>query len=142
MPDVVASSVVERLEGGTSRELKIDWENSVPGGFGYFVFDQGSLKEIKAEGNETDYEPGLFISFVYESEIVRKITVRGISCRERFLVSKKYKDIRRELVDHPVFSGRITIKVAPYSIQNLMAPVELQFFCGVGIKISRCQRSS
>ena len=128
MPDVGDSSVVERLEGGTAKELKIGWECPVPGGFDYFVFDQETLKEIKAEVNEDDYEPELFRSFVYENGIVRKVTVRGIPYKERILVSRKYKDIRRELVDHPVFSGRITIKVAPYSAQNLMAPVDLQIF--------------
>ena len=128
MPDVGDSSVVERLEGGTAKELKIGWECPVPGGFDYFVFDQETLKEIKAEVNEDDYEPELFRSFVYENGIVRKVTVRGIPYKERILVSRKYKDIRRELVDHQVFSGRITIKVAPYSAQNLMAPVDLQIF--------------
>ena len=128
LPDVDASSVVERFEGGTAKELKIGWENSVPGGFDYFVFDQGTLKEIKAQKNENDYEPGLMRTFVYESEIARKITVRGIPYKERILISKKYKDIRRELIDHPVFSGRITIKVVPYSAQNPMSPVDLQYF--------------
>jgi hypothetical protein len=117
-----------RLEGGTAKELKIGWENSVPGEFDYFVFDQGTLREIKARKNENDYEPGLLRSFVYESEIIRKVTVRGIPYKERILISRKYKDIRYELIDHPVFSGRITIKVAPYSAQNPMTPVDLQYF--------------
>jgi hypothetical protein len=128
LPDVDASSVVERFEEGTAKELKIGWENSVPGGFDYFVFDQGTHKEIKAQKNENNYEPGLMRTFVYESEIARKITVRGIPYKERILISKKYKDICRELIDHPVFSGRITIKVAPYSAQNPMSPVDLQYF--------------
>lgn len=127
-PDVDASSVVERLEGGTAKELKISWENPVPGGFDLFVFDQGTLRGIKARKNENDYEPGLMSFFVYDREIIRNVTVRGISYKERIRISKKYKDIRRELVDHPVFSGRIIIKVASYSSQNLMAPVELQYF--------------
>lgn len=126
MPDVSASSVVERLGGGTAKELMIGWENLVPGGFDYFVFDHGYLKEIKVQKNKNDYEPGLLKSFVYENEIIREITVRGIRYREKFLVSSKYKDIRRELVDHPVFSGQTTIKVAPFSAQNPMAPVDLQ----------------
>lgn len=128
LPDVDASSVVERFEEGTAKELKIGWENTVSGGFDYFVFDQGTLKEIKAQKNENDYELGLMRSFEYESEIVRKITVRGIPYKERILVSGKHKDIRRELVDHPDFFGRITIKLASYSAQNLMAPVDLHFF--------------
>ncbi|BEH08954.1 hypothetical protein GSUET_05660 [Geobacter sulfurreducens subsp. ethanolicus] len=128
MPDVDGSSVVERLVGGTAKELKIGWECLVPDGFDYFVFDQGALREIKAQKNGNDYEPGLLRSFEYESEIVRKITVRGTPYIEKYMVSKKYKDIRRKLVDHPVFSGQITIKVAPYSAQNPMSPVDLQFF--------------
>lgn len=128
LPGVDASSVVERFEEGTAKELKIGWENSMPGGFDYFVFDQGTLKEIKAQKNENDYEPGLMKSFAYESEITRKITLRGIPHKERILISTKYKDIRRELIDHPVFSGRITIKVVPYSAQNPMSPVDLQYF--------------
>ncbi len=128
MPDVGASNVVERLEGGTAKELKIGWECSVPGGLDYFVFDQEALREIRQEKNENDYEPELFRSFVYENGIVRNVTVRSTPYQERILVSEKYKDIRRELVDHPVFSGRITIKVASYAAQNLMAPVDLQYF--------------
>lgn len=128
MPDVGDSKVVERLEGGTAKEIKIGWECSVPGGLDYFVFDQEALREIKQEKNENDYEPELFRSFVYENEIIRKFTVQGTPYKERILVSEKYKDIRREFVDHPVFSGRITIKVASYSAQNPMAPVALQYF--------------
>jgi hypothetical protein len=128
MPDVGASNVVERLEGGTAKELKIGWECPMPGGLDYFVFDQETLREIKQEKNENDYEPELFRSFVYENGIVRNVTVRSTPYQERILVSEKYKDIRRELVDHPVFSGRITIKVASYAAQNLMAPVDLQYF--------------
>ncbi|MDD2540455.1 MAG: hypothetical protein PHH28_05345 [Desulfuromonadaceae bacterium] len=128
MPNVGASYIMERLEGGTAKELKIGWECSVAGGIDYFVFDQEALREIKQEKNEGNYEPELFRSFVYENEIVRKVTVRGTEYQERILVSERNKDIRRELVDHPVFSGRITFKVAPYSAQNLMAPVELHSF--------------
>ncbi|MSM39084.1 MAG: hypothetical protein GJT30_05630 [Geobacter sp.] len=128
LPDVDASGVVERLEGGTAKELKIGWECPVPGGFDYFVFDQGTLREIKARRNGNDYEPGLLRSFVFDSEIIRNIAVRGLPYKERIMISKKYKDIRRELVDHPVFSGRIIIKVAPYSAQNPMSPVDLQYF--------------
>src|ERR1035437_8390898 len=83
LPAVDASSVVERFEEGTAKELKIGWENSVPGGFDYFVFDQGTLKGIKAQKNENDYEPRLMRTFVYESEIAREITVRGITYKER-----------------------------------------------------------
>lgn len=128
LADVDASSVVDRLDGGTAKELKIGWECPVPGSSDCLVFDREALKETKAEKNENDYEPGLLKSFEYESEIVRKITIRGTPYIEKFLVSKKFKDIRRKLVDHPVFSGQITIKVAPYSAQNPMSPVDLQFF--------------
>jgi hypothetical protein len=38
------------------------------------------------------------------------------------------KEISRELLDHPVYSGKIIIKAVPSSVQNPMAPVDLQFF--------------
>ncbi|KAA0888315.1 hypothetical protein [Oryzomonas rubra] len=127
LPDVNASSVVGRLEGGTAKELNISWENSVSGGFDYFVYYQGVPKEIKVQENENDYDPELFRSYVYEIEIIRENTLRGVPYREKFLVSNKFKDIRQKLVDHPDFSGQIIIKVVPYSVQNPMAPVVLQF---------------
>ena len=135
MPDLEGSRVLERLEGGMVKELKIGNE-SAPGVFDFFVFERGVLREVKNTNTENENEnvTGVFNSFGYEREIVRKVTVRGTPYRERILVSKKEREVRRELIDHPACTGRIVVKAVPISAQNPMAPVDLQFFLKLEFK--------
>ena len=37
-------------------------------------------------------------------------------------------------MDHPAFSGKIVIKVVPTSVQNPMAPIDLQYFVELDLK--------
>jgi hypothetical protein len=134
MPDVETASVLERLEGGITNELKIRGMESATGFFDFFVFERGTLKEIKSTENENEYVPGVFGSFVFECSIVRKITMRSMTYREKILVSKKEREIRYELIDHPACTGKIIVKTVPLSVQNPMAPVDLQFFLELEFK--------
>ncbi len=128
MSDVEAVRVLERLEGGITKELKIRGMESAPGCFDFFVFERGTLKEIKCTENDNEYVSGVFDSFVFESSIIREVTVRSVPYRERIRISNKERKIYRELIDHPTCSGKIIVEVVPISVQNPMAPVDLQFF--------------
>lgn len=127
-PDVEASRVLERLEGGIVKELKIRGMESAPGVFDFFVLDRGVLKEVKGQEDEYEHVSGVFGLFAYEGAIIMEITVRGIPYREKLLISKENREIRHELIDHPAYGGRIIVRATPTSVQNPMAPVELQFF--------------
>ena len=133
MPDVETSRVLERLNGGIVRELLIRGMESASDSFDFVVFDLGALKEIKSTGSKNEYVPGVFGSFEFECSMIREVSVLGIPYRERILISKK-KEIRRELIDHPLCTGKIIAKVVPISVQNPMAPVDLQFFLELEFK--------
>lgn len=128
MSDVEAVRVLERLQGGITKELKIRGMESAPGCFDFFVFERGTLKEIKSTENDNVCVSGVFDSFVFEISIIREVTVRGVPYRERIRLSNKERKIHRELIDHPACSGKIIVKAVPSSVQNPMAPVDLQFF--------------
>lgn len=128
MSDVEAVRVLERLQGGITKELTIRGMEYAPGCFDFFVFERGTLKKIKSTENDNVCASGVFDSFVFESSIIREVTVRGVPYRERIRISNKERKIHRELIDHPACSGKIIVKAVPCSVQNPMAPVDLQFF--------------
>jgi hypothetical protein len=118
--------VLERLDGGVIRELTCGYE-SAPGVFDFFVVDGGILREIKSTDNAAESVHGVFRFFSFESAIVLEVTVQGVRYREKILISREDREVRRELLDHPASNGKLTIKVVPLSTQNPMAPVDLQF---------------
>lgn len=118
--------VLERHDGGVIRELTCGSE-SAPGVFDFFVVDGGRLREIKSTGSMAEPVHGVFRFFAFESAVVREVSVRGVRYREKILISRGDREIRRELIDHPASDGKIAIKVVPHSTQNPMAPVDLQF---------------
>ncbi len=128
MPEVEAVRVLERLEGGITKELKLRGMESASGCFDFFVFERGTLKEIKSTENSTEHVSGVFDSFVFESSIIREVTVRSVPYRERIRISNRERKIHRELIDHPTCSGKIIVAAVPISVQNPMTPVDLQFF--------------
>jgi hypothetical protein len=116
MRDVEESRVLESTEGEIVREIKIKG----------FVFDRGRLKEIDTSGSEDT--PGVVDCVAFERGIIREIVGRGASYKEKILVSDERKEIRHDLIDHPRYAGKIVTKVVPLSVQNPMAPSDLQFF--------------
>ncbi len=137
MSGVEESSILERFEGGKVKGRKIEgYENSADI-YKTSVFERGTFNEITTGGDEV--EPGVFDFFVYEGGIIRAIKVRGTVYKERILVSKKQRKIRRELIDHPACSGKITVKAVPTSAQNPMAPVDLQFLLELAPKYSNAK---
>ncbi len=126
LPDVEASQVLERLAGGVVEELRIGSEFA-PWRFDFFVFNRGVLREIKSHDNHDASVRGVFGSFAYESAVLREVTVRGVPYREKILISRANREIRRDLIGHPASEGRIIIRAVPLSTQNPMAPVDLQF---------------
>lgn len=119
--------VLERQGGGVIREVTCGGCEPAPGVFDFFVVDGGVLREIKSTDDRADSVHGVFRFFSFESVIVREVSVQGERYREKILISTVDREIRRELVDHPASKGTIAIKVVPISVQNPMAPVDLQF---------------
>lgn len=115
--NVDACQVLERHGGGVVKELRIGYEPA-PGVFDFFVLDRGGLREIKSTDSTAESVYGVFRFFTFESVVVREVTVQGVRHREKILISREDREIRRELVDHPECEGRIAIKVVPISVQN------------------------
>ncbi len=126
LPDAEGVKILERLAGGVLEELKVGNEVA-PGVFDFFVFNRGVLTEIKPHESYDATVRGVFGTFAFESAVLREVTVRGSTYREKILISRENREIRRELIGHPASEGRIVIRAAPLSAQNPMAPVDLQF---------------
>lgn len=126
LPDAEGAKILERLAGGVVEELKVGNEVA-PGVFDFFLFNRGVLTEIKPHESYDVTVRGVFGTFAYESAILREVTVRAVPYREKILISRANREIRRELIGHPASEGRIIIRAVPLSVQNPMAPVDLQF---------------
>ncbi len=85
------------------------------------------LTEIKPHESYDVTLRGVFGFFAYESAVLREVAVRGVSYREKILISRVNLEIRRELIRHSDCEGRIVARAAPLAVQNPMTPVDLQF---------------
>src|SRR6185369_6198410 len=86
---------------------------------------------LEGVGNPERFIQGLgSFEMLEESETtaLRQVKIRNTIFKEKLTIDSVHGEIRHELLDHPAYSGTITIKVVPTSVQNPMAPVELQFF--------------
>lgn len=81
--------------------------------------------------NPQKYTPDLEVFRILdeaEGAVFREMTIRDILYREKVSVNHVSREICRELLDHPAYVGKIVIKAVPSSVQNPMAPIDLQFF--------------
>ncbi|WP_243371209.1 hypothetical protein [Geotalea sp. SG265] len=62
------------------------------------------------------------------NRIVRELSYRGTPFRETAIFDQNSRSIRHELQDHPLYQGVYGTSVVPTSVQNPMAPVELQLY--------------
>lgn len=95
-------------------------------------------------GNPQKYMPDLEAFRILEETegaVFREMKIRDTLYKEKISVNSVSKEICRELFNHPTYSGRIIIKAVPCSVQNPMAPVDLQFFVELESKISQADRS-
>lgn len=69
----------------------------------------------------------------FENGLVRQLRYRGKIFRERLTADPKSHELRCELIEHPLFSGSVIVKIVPTSTQNPMAPVDLEY----GIDLER-----
>ena len=58
--------------------------------------------------------------------VVREMQWDGRAVKERIVAEGTEQRIVHELLDHPLYAGRILTRLAPTSVQNPMAPVDLQ----------------
>ncbi len=65
--------------------------------------------------------------------IVREMRWEGMTVRERIIPEEKENLITHEFLEHPVYQGRFFTRVVPASVQNPMAPVDLQ----IGVELER-----
>jgi hypothetical protein len=76
-----------------------------------------------------------------DGAVIRKMKIRNTLYREKSSVNDVRKEICRELLDHPLYSGKIVIKAVPSSVQNPMALVDLQFFLDLEPKFPQTESS-
>ena len=96
-------------------------------------------------GNPQKYTQGLEAFRILEEAegaIFREMKIQDILYKEKISVNSVSKEICRDLLDHPTYSGRIIIKAVPSSVQNPMAPVNLQFFLELESKLSHTDRTT
>ena len=58
--------------------------------------------------------------------VVREMQWEGKRVRERILPEENENRVTHELLEHPIYEGRIITRLVPTSVQNPMAPVDLQ----------------
>lgn len=63
-----------------------------------------------------------------ENRVVREISWRGKLFRDKAYIDNDNKRINHELEEHPLYEGRYVMSIVPTSVQNPMAPVELQIY--------------
>lgn len=63
-----------------------------------------------------------------ETRVVREISWRGTVFRDKAFIDNDNRRINHELQEHPLYEGRYVTSIVPTSVQNPMAPVELQVY--------------
>ncbi|ABQ26391.1 AtaL-like protein [Geotalea uraniireducens] len=58
--------------------------------------------------------------------VVREMLWEGKRVRERILPEENENRVTHELLEHPIYEGRLITRLVPTSVQNPMAPVDLQ----------------
>lgn len=56
----------------------------------------------------------------------REMVWKGSTVRDKVMIEKNDLRIIQQLLEHPIYEGRIITRVVPTSVQNPMAPVVLQ----------------
>jgi hypothetical protein len=64
--------------------------------------------------------------------VVREVRRQGVVVRQRLSADNGERELRSELLDHPAYTGWTAIRVIPASVQNPMAPLELE--CAVRLE--------
>lgn len=79
--------------------------------------------------NPQKYLHGVEASQIVERSpagIVREMRWEGKTIRERIIPEEKESRIIDELLEHPLYRGQVITRMVPASVQNPMAPVDLQ----------------
>lgn len=58
--------------------------------------------------------------------VIREMLWEGKRVREMILPEENENRVTHELLEHPIYEGRIITRLVPTSVQNPMAPVDLQ----------------
>ncbi len=58
--------------------------------------------------------------------VVRNIVKQGTTVRERLTADDGERELRSELLEHPAYRGWTAIRIVPTSVQNPMAPLDLE----------------
>jgi hypothetical protein len=61
-----------------------------------------------------------------EDWVVREVHRQGTVVRQRLSADNSEWELRNELLDHPAYTGWTAIRVIPASVQNPMAPLDLE----------------
>jgi hypothetical protein len=87
--------------------------------------------------NPNSYQPQVRESRIIEKSadgLIREMKIQDTVIRERIVPDKKNNTIYTEVLEHPVYTGDIMIRLAPASVQNPMAPLTLEYHLKLEVK--------
>jgi hypothetical protein len=87
--------------------------------------------------NPQAYQPQVHESRIIEKSVdglIREMKIDNTIVRERLIPDKKNNTLYNEVLEHPVYTGDITIRLAPTSVQNPMSPLTLEYHLKLEVK--------
>lgn len=78
--------------------------------------------------NPAGYIPGVVEAKIlerYDDGVTREIRTQGMVVRERVTINEASGEVSYLLLEHPLFTGQVTNRLVPTSVQNPMAPLVL-----------------
>jgi hypothetical protein len=61
----------------------------------------------------------------HDNVVVRELRGEGLTIRERVTIDRQAREIRYDLMEHPLFSGYVLFRAIPRSVQSPVAPINL-----------------
>lgn len=87
--------------------------------------------------NPMAYQPQIRESRIIEKSdngLIREMKLQETVIRERIIPDRKNNTLYSEVLEHPVYTGDITIRLVPTSVQNPMSPLTLEYHLKLEIK--------
>lgn len=66
--------------------------------------------------------------------LIREMKIDSTIIRERLIPDRKNNSLYNEVLEHPVYTGDITVRLVPTSVQNPMSPLTLEYHLKLEVK--------
>ncbi len=93
--------------------------------------------------NPAGYIPGVVEAKIlerYDNGVLREVRTQGMVMKEQVAIDEARGEVRYLLLEHPLFSGQVTNRVVPTSVQNPAAPVVLSITLDWAPKDERAEK--